>query len=234
MPTWSMAVNRCSGRSRGAVMADIVAGARGARRDPRHPGRRPRGGGGIVTEQCTSDDPSLEAAPMSTFRHRRRGPYPDRSPPGRPQGPVRRRPRRGRHQGCPRQGGRPGEQVEYVIMGHVIQAGAGQITARQAAVKARHPDGRPVDHDQQGLPVGHQRDRAGRPADPRRRARDRRRRRHGVDDPAPRTCCRSRAPASSTATSTLVDTWPTTPCTTSSPTRRWATSPRAATPPAPT
>ena len=32
-----------------------------------------------------------------------------------------------------------GEQVEYVIMGHVIQAGAGQITARQAAVKAGIP-----------------------------------------------------------------------------------------------
>src|SRR6201996_7309834 len=28
------------------------------------------------------------------------------------------------------------EQVEYVIMGHVLQAGAGQITARQAAVAA--------------------------------------------------------------------------------------------------
>src|ERR671932_2899623 len=32
-----------------------------------------------------------------------------------------------------------GEQVDYVIMGHVIQAGAGQITARQAAVKAGIP-----------------------------------------------------------------------------------------------
>src|SRR4051812_12421368 len=32
-----------------------------------------------------------------------------------------------------------GEQVEYVIMGHVIQAGAGQIPARQAAVKAGIP-----------------------------------------------------------------------------------------------
>jgi acetyl-CoA C-acetyltransferase len=32
-----------------------------------------------------------------------------------------------------------GEQVEYVIMGQVIQAGAGQITARQAAVKAGIP-----------------------------------------------------------------------------------------------
>jgi acetyl-CoA C-acetyltransferase len=33
----------------------------------------------------------------------------------------------------------PADQVEYVIMGHVIQAGAGQITARQAAVGAGIP-----------------------------------------------------------------------------------------------
>ncbi len=32
-----------------------------------------------------------------------------------------------------------GEQVEYVIMGHVIQAGQGQITARQAAVRGGIP-----------------------------------------------------------------------------------------------
>src|SRR5919112_5199895 len=32
-----------------------------------------------------------------------------------------------------------GEQVEYVIMGQVIQAGAGQIPARQAAVNAGIP-----------------------------------------------------------------------------------------------
>ena len=32
-----------------------------------------------------------------------------------------------------------GEQVEYVIMGHVIQAGTGQITARQAAVNGGVP-----------------------------------------------------------------------------------------------
>ncbi len=32
-----------------------------------------------------------------------------------------------------------GDQVDYVIMGHVIQAGAGQITARQAAVRAGVP-----------------------------------------------------------------------------------------------
>ncbi len=35
--------------------------------------------------------------------------------------------------------GVPGDQVEYVIMGQVIQAGAGQITARQAAVKGGIP-----------------------------------------------------------------------------------------------
>ena len=33
-----------------------------------------------------------------------------------------------------------GEQVDYVIMGQVLQAGAGQITARQAAIKAGVPD----------------------------------------------------------------------------------------------
>ena len=32
-----------------------------------------------------------------------------------------------------------GDQVDYVIMGHVIQAGAGQNTARQAAVKGGIP-----------------------------------------------------------------------------------------------
>lgn len=31
------------------------------------------------------------------------------------------------------------DQVDYVIMGHVLQAGAGQITARQAAIKAGIP-----------------------------------------------------------------------------------------------
>src|SRR5438309_7265881 len=35
--------------------------------------------------------------------------------------------------------GVPFDQVDYVIMGHVIQAGAGQITARQASVEAGIP-----------------------------------------------------------------------------------------------
>jgi acetyl-CoA C-acetyltransferase len=42
-------------------------------------------------------------------------------------------------QGALEKSGVAGEQVDYVIMGHVIQAGAGQITARQAAVKAGIP-----------------------------------------------------------------------------------------------
>jgi acetyl-CoA C-acetyltransferase len=32
-----------------------------------------------------------------------------------------------------------GEQVQYVIMGQVLQAGAGQITARQAAIQGGIP-----------------------------------------------------------------------------------------------
>jgi acetyl-CoA C-acetyltransferase len=42
-------------------------------------------------------------------------------------------------QGALERAGITGDAVEYVIMGHVIQAGAGQITARQAAVKAGIP-----------------------------------------------------------------------------------------------
>ena len=36
-------------------------------------------------------------------------------------------------------GGVGAEQVDYVIMGQVLQAGQGQITARQAALKAGIP-----------------------------------------------------------------------------------------------
>jgi acetyl-CoA C-acetyltransferase len=38
-----------------------------------------------------------------------------------------------------RRAGLSGDQIDYVIMGHVIQAGAGQITARQAAIAAGIP-----------------------------------------------------------------------------------------------
>ena len=50
------------------------------------------------------------------------------------------RPRRPRHRGRARAGRRSaGEQVDYVILGQVLQAGAGQMPARQAAVKAGIP-----------------------------------------------------------------------------------------------
>ncbi|QBX56532.1 acetyl-CoA C-acetyltransferase [Nocardioides seonyuensis] len=42
-------------------------------------------------------------------------------------------------QGALEKAGVDGDQVDYVVMGHVIQAGAGQITARQAAVKGGIP-----------------------------------------------------------------------------------------------
>jgi acetyl-CoA C-acetyltransferase len=42
-------------------------------------------------------------------------------------------------EGALERAGIAGEQVEYVIMGQVLQAGAGQITARQAAMKGGIP-----------------------------------------------------------------------------------------------
>ena len=51
------------------------------------------------------------------------------------------------------------DQVDYVIMGQVILAGAGQNPARRPRHRRRTPDDRPVDHHQQGLPVRPQRDR---------------------------------------------------------------------------
>src|SRR5476649_1926119 len=41
-------------------------------------------------------------------------------------------------------GGISGDDVDYVIMGQVLQAGAGQITARQAALKAGVPMSTPA------------------------------------------------------------------------------------------
>ena len=121
---------------------------------------------------------------IDRFRHRRRSPHPDGSTARLAQGLLRQPTSAASPSRAPsrRPVWRP-EQVDYVIMGQVLQAGAGQIPARQAAVKAGIPMTVPGADDQQGLPLGHRRDRAGRPADPRGRVRGRRRRRHGVDDP---------------------------------------------------
>ena len=114
---------------------------------------------------------------------RRRSPHPDRPPAGWPQGPVGRRPRWRRHQGRAREGRRDRRagRLRDHGPGHPGRCRADHRPPGRG--QGRHPDERPVDHHQQGVPVGPQRDRDGRPADPRRRARDRRRRRHGVDDP---------------------------------------------------
>ena len=47
-------------------------------------------------------------------------------------------------EGALERAGISGDQVDYVIMGQVLQAGAGQITARQAAVKGGIPDSVPA------------------------------------------------------------------------------------------
>ena len=86
-------------------------------------------------------------------RHRRGCPHPMGRLLG-SSGLLRRRPRRRRDQAALERSGVSPDQVDYVIMGQVIQAGAGQITARQAGGQGRHLDGRPRAHDQQGLPVG--------------------------------------------------------------------------------
>ena len=67
--------------------------------------------------------------------------------------------------------------------------GQGQITARQAAVKAGIPMTVAGDDHQQGVPLGPQRDLPRRPDDPGRRRRGRGRRRHGVDDERAATSC---------------------------------------------
>ena len=47
--------------------------------------------------------------------------------------------------------GSPPTQVEYTIMGHVLQAGTGSDHGPPGGRRRRHPDRRPGDHDQQGL-----------------------------------------------------------------------------------
>ena len=64
--------------------------------------------------------------------------------------------------------GVPAESVEEVLMGQVLQAGAGQAPARQAALKAGLPDECQCHHDQPGLRFWHEVDHARGRRDPRR------------------------------------------------------------------
>ena len=86
------------------------------------------------------------------------------------------------------------EQVDYVLMGQVLQAGQGRSRRARRRSNGWHPDDGARNDDQQGVPLGHQRDLPRRPDDPERRRRSRHRRRHGVDDeravPPPRRACR--------------------------------------------
>ena len=83
---------------------------------------------------------------------------------------------------------RPGvqpEQVDYLIMGQVILAGAGQNPARAAGLAGGLPWNMPSITINKVCLSGLNAIAHGRPADPRRRGRDRGRRRHGVDDQRP-------------------------------------------------
>ena len=75
-----------------------------------------------------------------------------------------------------------GEQVDYVIMGHVLQARRWADHRPPGRGPRRHPDDRARGHGEQGLPVRPGRDCAGRPADRVRRVRRGGGRRNGVDD----------------------------------------------------
>ena len=123
---------------------------------------------------------------MSANRHRRGCPHPDRPPARRAEelsaadlGGV-------AIKGALEKAGVSGDQVDYVIMGQVIQAGAGQNPARTGrGCRAACPMSVPSITINKVCLSGPQRHRHGRPADPCRRGRDHRRRRHGVDDQRP-------------------------------------------------
>ena len=78
-----------------------------------------------------------------------------------------------------------GDQVDYLIMGQVIQAGAGQNPARTAGIAAGLPMSLPSITINKVCLSGVNAIATADAADPRRRARDHRGRRHGVDDQRP-------------------------------------------------
>ena len=93
------------------------------------------------------------------------------------------------------------EQVEHVVMGQVIQAGAGQVPSRQAQINAGIPKEVSSETVNKVCASGIRAAGHHRHADPRRRPRRRRRRRHGVDVAGALPAARTPASASAWATS---------------------------------
>ena len=90
--------------------------------------------------------------------------------------------------------------VDYVFMGQVLQAGQGQITARQAAVNGGIPMTVPATTINKVCLSGPQRHLPRGPPDPLGRGRRRRRGRDGVDDQRPAPAPGGRAPATGSVT----------------------------------
>ena len=136
---------------------------------------------------CTSTRPPTAAArhwrQHVPLRHRQRRPHPDGPAARLAQGLLGGRPRWRRHQGGARAGRhlrRPGRLRDH---GPRHPGRRRPEPGPPGRGRRRHPDVGALVHPEQGLPLRHRRDRAGRPADPRRRVRHRGGRRHGVDDP---------------------------------------------------
>ena len=123
--------------------------------------------------------------PDGRIRHHRWRSDADRQAVGRAGGLLRRRARRVRHQGRAR-ASRPHPRADRLRVHGSRPAGGYRPDHRPAGRgPGGHPDDRPRHHGQQGVPLGPQHHLPRRPDDPGRRCRDRRRRRHGVDDPGP-------------------------------------------------
>ena len=113
------------------------------------------------------------------------------------------------------------DQVDSVVLGQVLQAGAGQLPARQAAVRGGIAMSVPSVTINKvclsGLTAVAQADQLIRAGECRRRGG----RRDGVDDPAPHLLPGSRSGFTYGDVDAASTTWRTTACGTSSPTRRW-------------
>ena len=148
----------------------------------------------------------LEAVSRHPFRHRRRRPHADRQVPGRLRRIERGRAGGARDPGRRRaRGHRAASRSTTRSWATSCRPAPGQITSLQAVDRRRPPQGRPGDHDEQGLPVRDVGDRDGRSDDPGRRDRGRGRRRHGVDDERAVRAARRLAKGRDSATRRLLD-----------------------------